>query len=83
MHDEEMNNLVSDFSRFYILTILYERPNHGYGILQEFEERVGRSISPGIVYPFLQKLEERGFLTYKVEPVGEKERKTYRFTRRV
>jgi len=80
MHDEEMNNLVSDFSRFYILTILYKRPNHGYGILQEFEERVGRSISPGIVYPFLQKLEERGFLTYVVDPVGEKERKTYRFT---
>lgn len=77
---EELNDLVSDFARFYILTILYEGPTHGYSILRKFENRVGKTISPGLVYPFLQKLEEQGLISYKIEPVGEKERKVYELT---
>lgn len=80
MSAEEINNLVSDFSRFFIFTILYEGPIHGYGILRKFKNRVGKTISPGLVYPFLQQLEEKGLLTYIIEPVGEKERKTYKLT---
>jgi DNA-binding PadR family transcriptional regulator len=76
----EAEKLISDFARFYILTILYESATHGYGIMQRFEERLGRRISPGIVYPFLQKLEERGLIAYRVEPIGEKERKVYELT---
>jgi DNA-binding MarR family transcriptional regulator len=60
--------------------ILYEGPTHGYGILRKFESRVGRKISPGLVYPFLQKLEERGLIAYTVEMTGEKERKIYKLT---
>jgi len=70
-----VDRLVSDLARFYILTILYEGPNHGYAILSKFRERVGRKISPGIVYPFLQQLEDRGYASHTVEMVGEKERK--------
>jgi DNA-binding PadR family transcriptional regulator len=80
MTTEELNDLVSDFARFYILTILYEGPTHGYGILRKFKRRVGKTISPGLVYPFLQKLEDRGLITYEVEPVGEKEKKVYKLT---
>lgn len=80
MGAEELNDLVSDFARFYILTILYEGPTHGYGILRKFKKRVGKTISPGLVYPFLQKLEDRGLITYEIEPVGEKERKVYQLT---
>jgi len=76
----ELDNLVSDFARFYVLTILYEGPTHGYGILSKFKKRVGRSISPGFIYPFLQELEEMGFVTYKTEAVGEKEKKMYELT---
>jgi len=76
----DVDRLVSDFARFYILTILYEGPNHGYAILSKFKKRVGRKISPGIVYPFLQQLEERGYADYTVEMVGEKERKIHRLT---
>jgi DNA-binding PadR family transcriptional regulator len=75
-----MQNIVSDFSRFYILTILYEGPSHGYNIMKRFEERVGRKISPGLVYPFLQKMEARGYITFDVEMIGEKERKIYHLT---
>lgn len=80
MGAEGLDNLVSDFSRFYILTILYEGATHGYDILQKFEKRVGKAISPGLVYPFLQQLEERGLLAFTIESVGEKERKVYQLT---
>ncbi len=80
MEPGELEKLLSDFARFYILTILYEGPNHGYGIIQKFQGRLGRRISPGLVYPFLQKLEERGLITYRVELIGEKERKIYELT---
>ncbi len=80
MDAENLDNLVSDFARFYILTILYEGPTHGYGILSKFQKRVGKKISPGLIYPFLQTLENRGLITYASEMVGEKERKVYTFT---
>ena len=80
MADLEVNDLISDFARFYILTILYEGPTHGYGILRKFKNRVGKKISPGLVYPFLQLLEDRGLATQTSEMVGEKERKIHCLT---
>jgi DNA-binding PadR family transcriptional regulator len=78
--DSEFNDLVSDFSRFYILTILYEGPTHGYGILGRFRKRLGKEISPSLVYPFLKKLEGKGVVTHTDEPVGEKTRRIFEFT---
>ena len=78
--DSEFNNLVSDFSRFYILTILYEGPTHGYSILGRFKKRLGKAISPSLVYPFLKKLEGKGLVTHIDEPVGEKTRKVFELT---
>jgi DNA-binding PadR family transcriptional regulator len=80
MKDIEVDELVSDFSRFYILTILYEGPTHGYGILRKFQSRVGKKISPGLVYPFLQRLEEKGLAGQNIEMIGEKERKVHYLT---
>ncbi len=51
--------LECDFSRFYILTMLYEAPQHGYSILSTFKERTGKEISPSLVYPFLRQLEKK------------------------
>jgi PadR family transcriptional regulator PadR len=75
-----MDELVSDFSRFYILTILYEGPAHGYSIINQFKQRVKKEISPSLVYPFLSQLEEKGYVTHSIEPVGEKERKIFMLT---
>jgi len=76
----ELDDLISDFSRFYILTILYEAPAHGYSIISKFRKRVGKEISPSLVYPFLKKLEEKGYVTHTDKPVGEKERKIFGLT---
>lgn len=80
MKSSKLDNLMSDFSRFYILTILYEGPAHGYEIMSKFKERVGKTISPGLVYPFLAVMEELGYAAYESQMIGEKERKMYFLT---
>jgi PadR family transcriptional regulator, regulatory protein PadR len=77
---ENMDDLISDFSRFYILTILYEGPAHGYSIISQFKKRVKKEISPSLVYPFLQQLEDKELVKHTKEPVGEKERKIFELT---
>lgn len=79
---ETVEELLSDFSRFYILTILYEGPTHGYSILIRYKERMGKEISPSLVYPFLQQLEEKGLVSHTVERIGEKERKVFELTKK-
>lgn len=80
MSDIDIDGLVYDFSRFYILTILYEGPVHGYSIIDKFKKRLKKDISPSLVYPFLQLLDEKGHLKYTLKPVGKKERKIYELT---
>ncbi len=77
---QNIDDLISDFSRFYILTILYEGPAHGYIIINQFKKRVKKEVSPSLVYPFLQQLEEKGLVTHTQKPVGEKERKVFELT---
>lgn len=77
---ENIDELVSDFSRFYILTILYEGPAHGYQILSRFKKRVKKEVSPSLVYPFLQQLEEKDLVRHTVKTVGEKEKKVFELT---
>jgi DNA-binding PadR family transcriptional regulator len=76
----DTSGLVSDFSRFYILMIIFETPRHGYEIITEFNKRVGKKISAGLVYPFLQKLEDNNIIEFTSEMVGKKERKIYSLT---
>ena len=61
---ENIDELISDFSRFYILTILYEGPAYGYSIISRFKKRVKKEVSPSLVYPFLQQLEQKGLVTH-------------------
>ena len=50
--------------RAAVLTLLNERPMHGYEIMQQLEERSGGHWrpSPGSVYPTLQMLEDQGLV---------------------
>ena len=75
-----MDELLSDFSRFYILTILYEKPSHGYEILSTFQARLGKKASPSLVYPFLRQLEGKGLVKHGIKKVGEKEKKVFELT---
>ena len=78
--NDNIDGLISDFSRFYILTILYEGPAHGYQIIRRFKKRVEKEVSPSLVYPFLKQLEKKGLVKHTVKPVGEKEKKVFELT---
>ena len=49
--------------RLVLLTLLAERPSHGYELIKALEDRSGGfySPSPGMVYPALTWLEEVGY----------------------
>ena len=80
MSTQDLGEIVSDFSRFYILTILYEGPHHGYSIITKFKKRIGKDVSPSMVYPFLSQLEKKGLVKHLLKPVGEKKKKVFELT---
>ena len=80
MSAKEMDVIVSDFARFYIFTILYECPCHGYEIISKFKKRIGKEISPSLVYPFLKQLEQKRLLKHRIKAVGAKKRKIFELT---
>ena len=77
---ENLNELVSDFSNFYLLTILYEGPAYGYSMLRKINNRIGKKISLDLIYSFMQQLEEKKLISVKSEMVGNKEKKFYNLT---
>ena len=60
--------------RFLVLSLIAEKPRHGYELIKEIEERTGGAYapSPGVVYPLLTMLEEMGFVTLSAEAGGKK-----------
>ncbi|HVV33187.1 MAG TPA: PadR family transcriptional regulator [Vitreimonas sp.] len=60
--------------RFLVLSMIAEKPRHGYELIKEIEERTGGQYapSPGVVYPLLTMLEEMGFAKLNAEDGGKK-----------
>jgi PadR family transcriptional regulator, regulatory protein PadR len=78
--NQEINEIVSDFSRVYILTMLHESPVHGYEIISKFKKVLGKDISPSLVYPFLKQLEQKGLVKHTQKMVGAKKKKVFELT---
>jgi PadR family transcriptional regulator PadR len=74
--------VLDDLAKLYILLLLNERATHGYGIIRKYHTRTGRSLSAGTLYPFLQKLEQQGLVTYEDKPVGKRPRRVYCLSRK-
>jgi DNA-binding PadR family transcriptional regulator len=81
MPSTDINEIVSDFSRVYILTILYEKPAHGYEIISKFKKVIGKEVSPSLVYPFLKQLEQKKLVKHTLKPVGIKKKKVFELTK--
>ncbi len=79
---DEMSEILSDFSQFYILLLLSEGKMHGYGLMKSFKKRTGRTLSAGILYPFLQKLERRGLVSQYDMSVGNRPKLVYALTKK-
>ncbi|MBU1197456.1 PadR family transcriptional regulator [Candidatus Micrarchaeota archaeon] len=69
---------VSNFSRFFALLLLYEKPRHGYELLKEVGHRLGQRQSAGQVYPFLRTLQRRHYVS--VEQTGNRRKKVFELT---
>jgi DNA-binding PadR family transcriptional regulator len=67
-----------------MLRILYEKPMHGYQLLEEIEERSCgcHKLEPGSIYTLLRRMEERGLLESKWEKTeGGPDKRVYKVTK--
>ncbi|UCE28890.1 MAG: helix-turn-helix transcriptional regulator [Candidatus Bathyarchaeota archaeon] len=69
-----------DMIRSSIILLLSEKPLHGYGIMKEVEDRIGRPVNPSLLYPFLRQLEKNGLVKSTKKPVGHKPKNVYELT---
>lgn len=71
-------------SKFFILSVLHQRPMHGYDIASAVEKTTKGCCSPteGTIYPALREFEEGGYVTSESEIVQGRERKVYTLTAR-
>ena len=78
----DLQDILSDFSQFYIVILLSEGPIHGYGMIRAFKQRTGKTLSAGTLYPFLQGLESKGFVGKKDVSTGKRPKIVYSLTRK-
>ncbi|MBX7246616.1 MAG: PadR family transcriptional regulator [Candidatus Sumerlaeaceae bacterium] len=67
------------FWKVHILHHAAKQPIYGQWMLEELREH-GYSLSPGTLYPILQRMEQRGWLRSVVGGSGPSSRKCYRLT---
>src|SRR5690242_5577288 len=55
--------------KYQLLALLTERPKHGYEMIKELEDQAGGFYTPsaGAVYPSLQLMEDRGWITSQTQ----------------
>ena len=69
---------VTNLVKFYALSLLAERPAHGYELIKEVSLRMDARVSAGQVYPFLAKLRKAGYV--RISDTGDRDRKEYALT---
>lgn len=69
-------------TKLAVLTCLNKESLTGYDIMKEIKERTLGfwRLTPGGVYPILQKLEKKGYIKGKRKPEDSRRRKTYKIT---
>src|SRR5271170_6693567 len=75
----EDQDLYSGLIRLHVLHHAVEEPIFGLGMIEELA-RHGYRISPGTLYPLLQRLEKKGYLRSSEKRDGKSRRKVYRAT---
>ncbi len=77
--DEVDREILLSFWKVHILHHAGEEPIHGQWIITELR-RHGYEISPGTLYPLLQRLVRHGWLDVTAQGGGRRARKDYRLT---
>lgn len=65
------DGFIGEFEQMLLLAIL-RLEDHAYGVrlMEELEERVGRTVSRGSVYVTLDRMEEKGWIESTSVPAG-------------
>ena len=69
---------INSIVKLYTLCLLAAGPKHGYDLMKEIEEKLGRKISASNVYPFLGNLRKNKLI--KFDKVGKRDKKIYNLT---
>jgi PadR family transcriptional regulator, regulatory protein PadR len=78
--DEVNREILLGFWKVHILHHASKEPLHGQWMIHELRHH-GYDISPGTLYPLLQRMERMGWLKGRTDPQGGKRaRKDYRLT---
>ncbi|MBE0511798.1 PadR family transcriptional regulator [Candidatus Bathyarchaeota archaeon] len=71
---------VRGFSRSVILWLVSQKPMSGYAVVKEMKRLTGERFHPGIIYPLLYDLEEKGLIAGKWIKRGRRRIKRYSVT---
>jgi DNA-binding PadR family transcriptional regulator len=63
-----------------VLWLISKGPTYGYEIIKEIKRLTGRRLKPATLYPFLNRLEDEGFLVSEVVEKNRRERRCYSLT---
>lgn len=69
---------LSNVNRLYTVLLLESGEKHGYQIIKDIEKITGNKPTTSHIYPFLEKLTEKGVAT--VEEKGDRGKKVYQLT---
>lgn len=69
---------LSNVNRLYTVLLLESGEKHGYQIIKDIEKITGKKPTTSHIYPFLEKLTEKGVAT--VEEKGDRGKKVYHLT---
>lgn len=69
---------ITNMLKFYTLCLLTSGPKHGYDLILELEEKLGRRVSASNVYPFLGSLRKNKLI--KFDKIGKRDKKIYHLT---
>jgi DNA-binding PadR family transcriptional regulator len=69
---------LSNVNRLYTVLLLESEEKHGYQIIKDIEKITGNKPTTSHIYPFLEKLTEKGVVT--VEQKGDRGKKVYNLT---
>lgn len=60
-----------------MLSVLIDRPTHGYAVRQKIEVATGQPLAVGTLYPLLHRLEAGGLIRAERFTIGGRVRKRY------
>ncbi len=69
---------ITNMLKFYTVSLLATGPKHGYDLIKELEDKLGRKVSASNIYPFLNLLMKNKLI--KFHKIGKRDKKVYYLT---